>query len=81
MTILFHLQDVYTIDEAIPRSLRAFLITIFPVLSTMLVVAVASPWFLVVVAPLLIIYIFIQVHYTSMCLFPFKGSSHCMFKV
>ena len=53
-------KDIYTIDEIIPRSLRMFIMTLFMVLTTMIVITIATPIFLAVIVPLLIIYIIIQ---------------------
>ena len=57
-------KDIYTIDEVIPRSLRAFLMTFITCIGTLLVIVVASPWFLIVGVPVLVVYVAIQV-----CLF------------
>lgn len=58
-------KDIYVIDEMIPRALRSFLMTFFQCFGTLVVIAVASPWFLIAVIPLLLLYGFIQV---SVCL-------------
>ena len=54
-------KDINTIDETIPRSLYSFLITIFIVLSTLFVISLATPLFMIVILPLTIFYLFIQV--------------------
>ena len=54
-------KDIYTIDETIPRSLRGFIMTLFSVLSTIIVIVIATPIFLVVIAPLALLYFAIQV--------------------
>ena len=54
-------KDIYTIDETIPRSLRGFLMTFFTVISTVIVIAIATPIFLVVILPLGTLYLLIQV--------------------
>ena len=54
-------KDIYTIDELVPRSLRMFIYMLFSCISTFVVIAVASPWFLAVIVPLLVIYIVVQV--------------------
>ena len=54
-------QDIYTIDEIIPFSLRGFIMTFLSVVSTIIVIAIASPWFLGVIVPLLVFYTIIQV--------------------
>ena len=54
-------KDVYTIDETIPRSLRGFIMTVFTVVSTIVVILIATPIFAVVIVPLAFLYAFIQV--------------------
>ena len=54
-------KDVYTIDETIPRSLRGFIMTAFSVISTLIVILIATPIFVVVIFPLAFLYAFIQV--------------------
>lgn len=54
-------KDVYTIDETIPRSLRGFIMTVFTVVSTIIVILIATPIFAVVIIPLAFLYAFIQV--------------------
>ena len=54
-------KDVYTIDETIPRSLRGFIMTVFTVVSTIIVILIATPIFAVVIVPLGFLYAFIQV--------------------
>ena len=54
-------KDIYTIDELVPRSLRMFIYMLFSCISTFVVICVASPWFLVIVVPLLVIYFLVQV--------------------
>ena len=54
-------QDMYTIDEEIPTAVNVFLTQFLYILSTVLVIAIASPWFLVALVPMAIFYGFIQV--------------------
>ena len=54
-------KDIYTIDESIPRSVRAFLMTFFSVISTLIVIVIATPILLAVIAPLGVVYFLIQV--------------------
>ena len=56
-------KDIYTIDETIPRSIRAFISTFFSVLSTIFVISFATPLFMVVILPLLVFYLLIQVRW------------------
>ena len=54
-------KDVYTIDEVIPRSMRMFLFTLLSVISTVIVILVATPVFAVVIVPLFVFYVLVQV--------------------
>jgi len=54
-------KDIYTIDETIPRSLSEFLITVFDVINTIVVISYATPLFMVVILPLTVLYALIQV--------------------
>ncbi len=54
-------KDINVIDETIPRSIRSFLMTILSVFSTIIVVSIATPIFLIVILPMTIIYILVQV--------------------
>ena len=57
-------KDIYTIDETVPRSLRAFLMTFFNVASTIIVILIATPIFAAIIVPLMFLYFFIQVGQT-----------------
>lgn len=54
-------KDMNVIDETIPRSIRTFLMTLFTVFSTIMVVAIATPIFIAVIVPLVVIYFVVQV--------------------
>lgn len=54
-------RDIYMIDEAIPRSVRGFIVTLFSVVSTIIVILIATPIFATVILPLGIFYALIQV--------------------
>jgi ABC-type multidrug transport system fused ATPase/permease subunit len=54
-------KDVYVIDEAIPQSARAFLFTFFNVLSSLVVIVVTTPIFIVAIIPLGLFYFLVQV--------------------
>ena len=54
-------KDIYMIDEVIPRSLAGFLMTFMSVVATIIIISIASPWFLAVIVPLIILYILVQV--------------------
>ena len=57
--------DIYIIDEVIPRSIRSFIFTFFTVISTIIVILVATPIFAVVILPLGVFYVLIQVRSLS----------------
>ena len=54
-------KDVYVIDEVLPQSARAFLFTFFNVLSSLVVIIVTTPIFVVAIIPLGIFYFLVQV--------------------
>ena len=55
--------DIYTIDKTFPHSIHAFIAAFFAVLSTIVAISYATPLFMVVILPLLVLYLFIQVIY------------------
>jgi len=54
-------KDIYTIDELIPRSMNFFVSTAFTVLNTIFVISFATPFFMIVILPLAILYFLVQV--------------------
>nr|XP_032800562.1 canalicular multispecific organic anion transporter 1-like [Petromyzon marinus] len=56
-------KDMNAIDEMIPMSVRPWLISLFNVLGTMVVICVATPIFTAIVVPLTILYFFLQRFY------------------
>ena len=54
-------KDINTIDETIPRSIRAFLMTSFTVIKAIVVISYATPLFMVIILPLSVVYLLIQV--------------------
>lgn len=54
-------KDLYTIDDAVPRSLGGFLRMLLSVAGTLLAISYATPLFLTVIVPLAVLYVFIQV--------------------
>jgi len=58
-------KDVDVIDMALPSNLRNFLWYTLVVLGTVLIIAVTTPAFLVVIIPLAVVYFFIQVSYPT----------------
>ncbi|XP_028983418.1 canalicular multispecific organic anion transporter 1 [Betta splendens] len=58
-------KDIFTIDEAIPQSLRSWLICLLGVLGTMFVICLATPFFAIIIIPLAIVYYFVQRFYVA----------------
>jgi len=54
-------KDIYTVDELIPRSISFFVSMFFSVLSTIFVISFATPFFMIVILPLTILYLLVQV--------------------
>ena len=54
-------KDIYTIDEAIPQSVRMFIVICLSVISTLIVIMVATPIFAIVIIPLAFLYLLVQV--------------------
>ena len=54
-------KDIYTIDELIPRSVNFFLSMLLSVISTIFVISFATPWFMIVIIPLVVLYFLVQV--------------------
>ena len=55
-------KDIDVIDMQIPRAVRSFLMTVFTVFSTVIVICIATPIFLAVIIPMGIIYALVQVN-------------------
>ncbi|XP_052533779.1 ATP-binding cassette sub-family C member 2 isoform X2 [Tympanuchus pallidicinctus] len=58
-------KDIFTIDETIPTSFRTWLNCFMGIISTLLMIALATPFFLVVIVPLGIFYYFVLRFYIS----------------
>ncbi|XP_029962097.1 LOW QUALITY PROTEIN: canalicular multispecific organic anion transporter 1-like [Salarias fasciatus] len=58
-------KDIFTIDEAIPNSLRSWILCLLGVLGTLFVICLATPLFAIVLVPLSIIYYFVQRFYVA----------------
>ena len=54
-------KDINTIDETIPNCIEEFLFTLFIVINTIVVISYATPWFMIIIIPLTILYLLIQV--------------------
>ena len=49
-------KDIYTIDEVLVNNLYSYLQVSSVVVCTIIVISVATPWFLVIIFPLLLLY-------------------------
>lgn len=58
-------QDQYTIDEKVNSTLVSFLQMLFGVSSTLVVICVVTPWFIVGILPVAALYIFSQRYYVA----------------
>jgi len=58
-------EDIYTIDQTIPQSLRSFLGTLLQVISIIIVIAISTWQFMLAVLPLAVVYFFIQRFYVA----------------
>ena len=54
-------KDINTIDETLPNCVQDFILTLFIVIDTIVVISYATPWFMIVIIPLTILYLLIQV--------------------
>lgn len=57
--------DVNVIDNVLPMTIQFWVMMVFSVLAILAVISYSTPWFLVVVVPIAIIYFFIQVFFVS----------------
>ncbi|XP_078462060.1 ATP-binding cassette sub-family C member 2-like [Lampetra planeri] len=58
-------KDINTIDDTLPMSFRSWISCAFGVLSTVLVICIATPLFAAVIVPIAIFYFFVQRFYVS----------------
>ncbi|XP_010712893.1 canalicular multispecific organic anion transporter 1 [Meleagris gallopavo] len=58
-------KDIFTVDETIPMSFRSWLNCFMGIISTLIMIALATPFFLVVIVPLGIFYYFVLHFYIS----------------
>lgn len=55
-------KDVDTLDSVIPMIVGMFLMCVFQTTSTILVISISTPMFLICIVPLLVFYYFVQVY-------------------
>ncbi|XP_062352440.1 ATP-binding cassette sub-family C member 2 isoform X1 [Cinclus cinclus] len=58
-------KDIFTVDETIPTSFRSWLSCLMAIISTLIVICLATPFFAVVIVPLSIFYYFVLRFYIS----------------
>ncbi|XP_009877002.1 PREDICTED: canalicular multispecific organic anion transporter 1 [Apaloderma vittatum] len=58
-------KDVFTIDEAIPMSFRTWLTCFMAIISTLIMICLATPFFALIVIPLSVFYYFVLRFYVS----------------
>ncbi|XP_054838696.1 ATP-binding cassette sub-family C member 2 isoform X1 [Eublepharis macularius] len=58
-------KDIFTVDETIPMSFRSWLSCFLGILSTLLLICLATPYFAIVILPLGILYYFVQQFYVA----------------
>lgn len=57
--------DISTVDDTLPMSLRSWILCFLGIISTLVMICLAAPTFIIVVIPLSIIYVFIQIVYVT----------------
>ncbi|KAK9400978.1 canalicular multispecific organic anion transporter 1 [Crotalus adamanteus] len=58
-------KDIFTVDETIPISLRSWMNCFFTILSTLVIICLATPYFAIIILPLGIVYYFILQFYVA----------------
>ncbi|NWU95637.1 MRP2 protein, partial [Upupa epops] len=58
-------KDIFTIDETIPMSFRTWITCLMAIISTLLMISLATPFFAIVIIPLSIFYYFVLRFYIS----------------
>ncbi|KAM9379691.1 ATP-binding cassette sub-family C member 2 [Phaethornis superciliosus] len=58
-------KDIFTIDETIPMSFRSWLTCFMAIISTLLMISLATPFFVLIIIPLSIFYYFVLRFYVS----------------
>ncbi|XP_077205501.1 ATP-binding cassette sub-family C member 2 isoform X2 [Paroedura picta] len=58
-------KDIFTVDETIPMSFRSWLSCFLGILSTLLLICLATPFFAIVIVPLSILYYLVQQFYVT----------------
>lgn len=57
--------DISTVDDTLPQTLRSWVLCLFGIISTLVMICMATPVFAIVIIPLGIIYVSVQVFYVA----------------
>uniref|UniRef100_A0A8C6MW78 ABC-type glutathione-S-conjugate transporter n=1 Tax=Mus spicilegus TaxID=10103 RepID=A0A8C6MW78_MUSSI len=57
--------DISTVDDTLPQTLRSWLLCFFGIVSTLVMICMATPIFIIIIIPLSILYISVQVFYVA----------------
>ncbi|KAM8911370.1 ATP-binding cassette sub-family C member 2 [Lycaon pictus] len=57
--------DISTVDDTLPQSLRSWILCFLGIISTLVMICMATPVFIIVIIPLSIIYVSIQIFYVA----------------
>ena len=71
-------KDIEAVESIIPDSYKSLLRCLLQVISTVLVISISTPLFLICLLPIIIIYIFCQVC-TTMCIYLFNNVNKLIF--
>ncbi|XP_038152402.1 canalicular multispecific organic anion transporter 1-like isoform X1 [Cyprinodon tularosa] len=58
-------KDIFTIDEAIPKLFSSWIMCLLGILGTLIILCLSTPFFIVVIIPLAVIYFFVQRFYIA----------------
>lgn len=57
--------DISTVDDTLPQSLRSWMMCFLAIISTLIMICMATPVFAIIIIPLAIIYVAVQVFYVA----------------
>ncbi|KAM7072953.1 ATP-binding cassette sub-family C member 2 isoform 2-T2 [Molossus nigricans] len=57
--------DISTVDDSLPMSLRSWILCFLGIISTLLMICIATPVFIIIIIPLGIVYVLIQIFYVA----------------
>ena len=68
-------KDIDTVDGVVPNNIKAFIWDFLTILATLIIISISTPWFLIIVIPLGIVYVVVQVSKWIVCI----GSTSLVF--